>query len=317
MLLALSLSVANVAVSRAADTEPPHFSVPAPAGAGPLNFVVYGDTRFTTRSGVSNGRARRALVQRIAEEHPAAIFIGGDLVYQGSDPADYRVYKSETAQWSREAIPIFPALGNHEFRGCEDDVSACLDNWWDTFSSLRGARWYSVTVGSKLLALVLDSDAALKRGSPQRAWLEREIVGADPDIQFIMIVLHFPPVRDPIYPSGRDEQEVARYLSRKAKERSLHAKVVVVGSHVHNYERYLRDGVTYLVSGGGGAKPHPAFRFFGELSQLKTSVNYHYIRITLEDGRLTGTMVRFEASGRSTQPWSEPDRFEINALAQR
>jgi len=312
VLLALVLSVASAVVSRASETEPPHFSVPS-LSAGPLTFVVYGDTRFSTRTGIANPHARRALVQRIAEEQPATIFIGGDLVYQGSDTADYDVYTSETAEWSRLAIPVFPALGNHEFRGCENDAAVCLDNWWNTFRSLRGSRWYSVTVGSNLLALVLDSDAALKRGSPQRAWLEEQIVNADPQIQFILIVLHFPPVRDAVYPSGRDEKEVARYLSRKARAHSLHAQVVVVGSHVHNYERYLRDGVTYLVSGGGGAKPHPSFRFFGELSQLKTSVNYHYIRFTLEDGRLTGTMVRFEAAGRSADSWSEPDRFEIRA----
>jgi len=206
---------------------------------------------------------------------------------------------------------VFPALGNHEFRGCEHDQTPCLDNWWNTFGQLKGNRWYSVNVGSNLLALVLDSDAALKRGSPQRAWLEEQITGADPHIQFIVIVLHFPPVRDPVYPSGRDEKEVARYLSRKEKSGSLHARVVVVGSHVHNYERYRKDGVVYLVSGGGGAKPHPAFRMFGELSQLRTSVNFHYIRFILENGLLTGTMVRFDADDRRTDPWTEPDRFEV------
>jgi len=87
----------------------------------------------------------------------------------------------------------------------------------------------------------------------------------------------------------------------------------VVGSHVHNYERYSRDGVTYLVSGGGGAKPIPVPRLFGEQSRLKTSVNFHYLRFVLEDERLTGTMVRFEASARAGDPWTEPDHFEVNA----
>jgi hypothetical protein len=168
-----------------------------------------------------------------------------------------------------------------------------------------------VTIGSSLLALILDSDAALKPGSEQREWFERQIAGADERIKFIMIVLHYPPVRDPFYPSVRDEKEIARYLSRKAG--SLRARVVVVGSHVHNYERYYRNGVTYLVSGGGGAKPVPAFRLFGERSKLKTSVNFHYIRFTLENERLTGTMVRFEADDRSGDPWTEPDRFEVRA----
>jgi hypothetical protein len=309
----LCLLAATPLVRAAAPAEPAHFSLPAPPAGGPLTFVVYGDTRFSERTDIANAHARRALVQRIAQENPAAIFIGGDLVYQGSDPGDYDVYKSETVEWSRRAIPLFPALGNHEFRGCGVDASVCLGNWWDTFGSLKGCRWYSVTLGASLLALVLDSDAALKRGSEQRAWLEREIVGADPHIQFILIVLHFPPVRDPVYPSGRDEQEVARYLARKEKARSIHAQVVVVGSHIHNYERYFRDGVVYLVSGGGGANPHHAFRFFGELSQLKTAVNFHYLRFVLEEGHLRGTMVRFDASERSTDPWSEPDRFEVDA----
>jgi hypothetical protein len=310
----LSFLVASGVVRAGPETEPPRFSVPAPAGGGALTFVVYGDTRFTARTGVVNVLARRSLALKIAAVHPAAIFVGGDLVYQGSDADDYDVYRNETAEWLRQAIPVFPALGNHEFRGCAyDEEDVCLANWWNTFGSLKGTRWYSVTVGANLLALVLDSDSALQSGSEQRAWLEQQIVGADPRIQFILIVLHYPPVRDPVYPSARDEKEIARYLSRKQKARSLHAQVVVVGSHVHNYERYERDGVTYLVSGGGGAKPHPSFRMFGELSQLKTRVNFHYIRFTIDGARLEGTMVRFDASAHSGNPWSEPDHFQVSA----
>jgi len=42
-------------------------------------------------------------------------------------------------------------------------------------------------------------------------------------------------------------------------------------------------------------------------------VNFHYIRFVLENGLLTGTMVRFEAADRGGDPWTEPDRFEISA----
>src|SRR5579859_2493676 len=63
--------------------EPPRFDVPRVQADAPLTFVVYGDTRFTARSKVANAEARRALVGKIAAEHPAAILIGGDLVYDG------------------------------------------------------------------------------------------------------------------------------------------------------------------------------------------------------------------------------------------
>jgi hypothetical protein len=309
-LLTLSVPVLRPLVCDAAGDEPPRFELPGPQAGSSMVFVAYGDTRFSRREDVANPFARRALVEKIAHENPAAIFIGGDLVYQGSDPEEYDIYKSETAPWSTQRIAVFPALGNHEFQGCVND-EPCLDNWWNTFSALRPYRWYSVTIGSTLLALILDSDAALKPGSAQRAWFERQITTADPRIKFILILLHYPPVRDPFYPRARDEREVARYLARKA--RSLPAQVVVVGSHVHNYERYYRDGVMYFVSGGGGAKPHPAARMFGELSKLKTAVNYHYLRFTLQDDRLTGTMVRLDATEHSGNPWTEPDRFEIKA----
>ncbi|MGN6452095.1 MAG: hypothetical protein ACTHL7_03355, partial [Steroidobacteraceae bacterium] len=87
------------AAQRAGAAEPPRFKVPS-EGDGPLVLVVSGDTRFTQRSHVVNAIARRALVERITTERPAAILIGGDLVYEGSDPGDYRTFRSETMAWS-------------------------------------------------------------------------------------------------------------------------------------------------------------------------------------------------------------------------
>jgi hypothetical protein len=313
VLLAFCLFAPLRVVYAAYGDAPPRFEVPASDAGTPLIFVVYGDTRFTKRDDVVNAFARRALVGKIAREKPAAILIGGDLVYEGSNPLDYDTYKSETTQWSNQKIAVFPALGNHEFKGCTNDENPCLENWWKAASPLPLSpyRWYSVTIGSTLLALILDSDAAFTTGSAQREWFERQIADTDKRIRFILVVLHYPPVRDPFYPAMRDEKEVTRYLSRKAG--SLRTRVVVVGSHVHNYERYNRDGVIYLVSGGGGAKPVPAARMFGELSRLTTAVNFHYIRFTLENERLTGTMVRFDTNDRSGNPWTEPDHFEIRA----
>jgi hypothetical protein len=309
-LLACGLSTPCLPVP-AADG-PPRFNVAAPGGK--VTFVVYGDTRFTRRES-ADAPARRALVAGITRESPAAIFIGGDLIDRGDDPDDYATYANETADWSRRKIPVFPALGNHEFADCRPsrEDSPCLENWWGTFGALRPWRWYSVAIGDSLLAIVLDSDAPLKPGSAQRTWLERQIgtAATDARLRFILVLLHYPPVRDPIFPRGRDEEQVQRYLSAAAP--GLRARVIVVGSHVHNYERFERDGVVYLVSGGGGAKPRPVLRMSGELSQLPTPVNFHYLRMTLAGDRLEATMVRFEANATGGDPWSEPDGFEIRS----
>src|SRR5215475_3306800 len=99
MATLLSLVASSTEARAEVSDEPPRFEVPAPVG--PLTFVVYGDTRFTQRANVVNAPARRALVDHIAQEHPAAILIGGDLVYEGSSRDDYETYRTETAPWSQ------------------------------------------------------------------------------------------------------------------------------------------------------------------------------------------------------------------------
>ena len=292
---------------------PPRLEVAVADPNAPLTFIVYGDTRFTRREGVANEVARRALVARMTGDRPAAIFIGGDLIYEGSNPEDYETYRSETAAWSEARIPIFPALGNHEFSGCDKDPSPCLVNWWKAAAptAVRSFRWYSVSLGSKIRVLLLDSDSSLKPGSDQRTWFEQQMTALSSPVEFVVVVLHYPPVRDLIFPRAKDEKEIARYLSSHAH--ALQARVVVVGSHIHNYERFRRDEVTYLVSGGGGAKPVPVFRLFGELSKLDTPVNFHYIRFRLEGAELQGTMVRFDPEENADKAWTEPDRFAVKA----
>ena len=112
--------------------------MPVPDPNAPLTFVTEGDTRFTARDQVANPVARRELIAKMASENPAAILIGGDLVYQGSDPVDYATYKKETAEWAERKFPLFPALGNHEFNGCQAaDPDPCLTHWWSAFETLH------------------------------------------------------------------------------------------------------------------------------------------------------------------------------------
>src|SRR4051794_33165044 len=67
----------------------------------PFRFVALGDTRFTdsTDPNVANGAVRRAIVQAVAEQKPAFISFGGDIVYRGDHAGDWGVWDSETGAW--------------------------------------------------------------------------------------------------------------------------------------------------------------------------------------------------------------------------
>src|ERR1700756_5375242 len=67
----------------------------------PFRFVVCGDSRFHDPSDTeaANPPVRQALVQAIAQTNPAFISFGGDIVYNGDDANDWKVWDSETAAW--------------------------------------------------------------------------------------------------------------------------------------------------------------------------------------------------------------------------
>jgi hypothetical protein len=292
------------------------FQIPDSALPVPLVLVAYGDTRFTAASetAASSPTARRALVAKIAAENPAAIFINGDLPFHGI-AADYEVYRAETQIWRDKHLRVYPALGNHELSACLE--SSCLERWWSTFPELRGMRWYSVAVGSKLIGIALDSDTSLLPGSAQRAWLESQITSLDPQVRVVLIVMHHPPVaavqtvKLVDHNARPNEQALAAYLQTAAAHSA--ARFVVSAGHIHNYERLSQDGVTYLVSGGGGATPYEVDRTAADLYQDRDFPNYHYVRFELRGNTLNCEMIRLQDyAAHSPSHWSPKDRFEIS-----
>jgi len=292
------------------------FRVPDSALPTPLVMIAYGDMRFTNPSELSatSPDARQALVAKVAAEHPAALFLNGDVPWHGKS-ADYDEFRLETKAWRDEQLRVYPALGNHEFSQCE--LAQCLDYWWSAFPELREHRWYSVAVGSKVLGIALDSDASLLPGSEQRTWLEQQIADLDKRVRVVLIVLHHPPVADlatgelASHNPRPNEQSLAAYLDSVAP--SLHARILVSAGHIHNYERFEQSGVTYLVSGGGGAKPYEAKRTPADLFQRTDFPNYHYVRLELHEDRLVATMVRLANPDATAAPrWEVADRFELS-----
>jgi hypothetical protein len=281
----------------------------------PVTLVAYGDMRFTDPKNetATNPAARRALVKRIAQEKPDAVLLNGDVPWHGGDMDDYSVYLTETDVWRTSRLRIYPALGNHEFSGCQ--IQKCLENWWTAFPQLRDRRWYSVALGKQLYAIALDSDASLLPGSDQRIWLEAQISSLAASVRFVLVTMHHPPVADIqkiLYVDHNprpNETALADFL--KSAAGTSRARFLVIAGHIHNYERFLRDDVVYLVSGGGGAQPYPVERTPSDLYQESSFPNFHYVKLVLEGDTLTGTMYRLDPV--ATPAWEAKDRFQLRA----
>ncbi len=294
----------------------PTFRVPQPEVGKHTKVIVYGDQRFTdpANTTVTNPKVRRLLVNKIAEAHPDAILMNGDVPYSGDIENDYAVYKTETQVWRDERLHVYPALGNHEFHG---DPQQALEHWWTAFPEMRGRRWYSVELGAAIYTIALDSDTSLVKGSDQWNWLNAQLTNLPKSTRFVFISLHHPPVADVqnrinVSHNPRPNEIALRdYLEELAPK--IKPRIVVCAGHIHNYERFSQKGVTFLVSGGGAAKPVDVERTPDDLYQDTGFPNYHFVEFVLNGDVLEAKMYRLADPSADAPSWELKDTFTIPA----
>jgi acid phosphatase type 7 len=209
----------------------------APSEPADFQFVVYGDTR--TRHDVH----RRVIDAVIKHGIPDFVLHTGDLVANGADSAQWPVFFDiERELLSKTAF--FPSLGNHERNNHQ---------FYDFFDVTT--PYYSFDWGQAHF-IVLDSDignaastdAARKSfWDEQVQWLEEDLTKSQTaDFRFVMA--HHPPITAVARRQG-DNPEMRALMPLFERE---HVTAGFFG-HDHNYQHYLKNGVHYVTTGGGGA----------------------------------------------------------------
>jgi len=282
----------------------------------PFHFVAFGDTRFhdPTDTKPANPEIRHALVAAIAAENPAFISIGGDIVLDGDNVKDWEVWDAETSLWRERKIPVYPAIGNHDLHGSLDTA---LANYFQRFPDLQKNRFYSTRVANTLM-LVLDSNMDELTG-PQGTWLTAQLDHLPADVDFVFFVFHHPPYTSSsdlkIYGGGHSARPTEQALGKMLEDRQQHtrARFIVFNGHVHNYEHHEHGGVTYFVTGGGGARPYLIPRAPDDLYK-DMGVNYHYLLIEVDHTAAKITMHKVEIKDASPV-WSTPDTVTVRVPA--
>jgi Icc-related predicted phosphoesterase len=280
-------------------------------GSSKFDFIAYGDIRFTDPSNtrVSNSEVRRALVGRIADIKPPFLILTGDLVYRGSDSRDWQAWESETTAWRVAGIKVFPVPGNHELY---EDPKAV--HYFAHFPELKQRRWYTIRAGNTLFFMMdSDSDAV---GGEEWNWLEQQLLHVPEDVDFLFFTFHHPPYTrssDHLFGGGHAarsaEEKLAAMLERR--QASMRPRMIVISGHVHNYERYEHGGVTYIVSGGGGATPYLIPRSPQD-DYKEPGPTYHFVHFFVDGHQLRAEMVKEEILNGKTN-WTVKDTFQMEA----
>jgi hypothetical protein len=150
--------------------------------------------------------------------------------------------------------------------------------------------------------------------------LEAGLDSLPPDVDFVLLVLHHPPLthsQDSAVGGGHSarvpEQQLASMLERR--QQNLRARIIVMAGHVHNYERYEHGGVTYLVSGGGGATPYMISRSGSDFYR-DPGPTYHICTFSVQHDELRLQMLKLTFDGAQAQ-WTVKDSFVSRAAAAR
>jgi acid phosphatase type 7 len=304
-----------VALAQGVDDGAPTFVVSDLPVGRPLRIVVYGDMRFTDPRNTSDTSpgVRKWLAQKVGEEKPDILLLTGDMPFHGSNPEDWEVYRQETSLWTQEQLRIFPTIGNHE--GLPDPVQG-ISNYYAAYPQLQAHNYYSVQLGNIYL-ITLDSSTFLSAGWEQRRWLEAQLAHIPASADFVFFLLHVPLVSDlqTAFMLGIPDKSTLglRHELESAAAQS-HAKFVVFNGHIHNYERFEVNGITHVITGGGGARPYPIFiRGDEDLYRARTYPNFNYLVITLQGKHAEARMYRVVDPDAAQKTVELKDTFSLDA----
>ena len=267
-------------------------------GSKNYRFVIYGDTR-------TNSEWHELVAKAISKEEPLFVINVGDLVESGDFMKDWNEFFKSMESLTAVSAYV-PVLGNHERNS---------NIYYQAFMLPEGGgdfhrRWYSFDAGD-VHFIILDSNISETTGlfDQQTKWLISDLEKSK-DKKFKLVFFHHPfytntPNTEPTH------EDKWRWIFEK------YGVNAVFSGHIHNYERFKRNGIQYVITGGGGA-PLGFGLFSRNRRHLPWSVSeaagfLHYVLAEVKENKIIFTVkaVGEYVNGKIVPRKVILDRFEI------
>ncbi|MBI2059824.1 MAG: metallophosphoesterase [Nitrospirae bacterium] len=238
----------------------------APASGESFSFVVYGDNRKGTifESGGSNSDHQK-VVDAIVGQSPDFLVNSADFVATGTSSGDWQNF-FDIERTLIGKSPLFPTMGNH-------DTGSLYGKFFVTPTAASGTEdWYSFNYGNAHFVSV-NTEQNFASGGSQYAFLNNDLAasaGKGP----LFVFFHKPPFSSGYHGEDSGVKQDLVPLFQK------HGVDLVFNGHDHNYERTKSiNGVTYVVSGGGGAPLRDVGLCSYSVTSRKT-LNHLYVQVS-------------------------------------
>jgi len=221
-------------------------------GQDEFTFVVLGDFRPARRD-IPYPRAFTRMLDEVGVIHPSLVLSVKDAYYGYG--GSFQRFKNEVARFlglvrSVDA-PFYNAIGNHE---ATDDPAR------ETYLKQLYGRLYGSFDAGTIHFIALDTEEKGQVGmisGLQLAWLKKDLE-ANKNADGIFVFLHRP-LFSAENPGGTAFKDTANRDVLHGLFRHYKVKTVFAG-HEHLFDDRVKDGVRYMIVGGGGALRFPSPR---------------------------------------------------------
>lgn len=254
----------------------------APAEANTtFTFLVYGDNR-------DDPYAHARVIHAAAIHDPAFVLQTGDVVTSPESGQEvWREQFFEPADLLLRKTWFVVTRGNHE------EGNPLCSLYFRAPGGTQVKEYYSFDWGP-VHVTTINTNKNYLPGSEQYQFLERDL--ASTSRPFKVFLGHHP-----VYGSGLHGSTMAmqKYLQPLFEKNGV--KLVFAG-HDHDYERTIVNGITYVVSGGGGAGLHAQKELRKNPSSLVFRKAYNFVRVDVKSGVMALTAWTVDNDGVATTP---------------
>jgi len=252
----------------------------------PVHVLAFGD--FGTGS-----PAQRAVAQAMAKRHAEVPFdLGitmGDNFYRcGVRSIRDRKWKTRWEDlYTPLGIKFYATLGNHDYGhppivcpqgGASPDVEVAYTDHSDSWR--MPARYYTYAAGP-VRFVAIDTEGWSRA---QLDWIRQVLdrSASEPGIQWRVVYGHHPILTSGVHLNQRRIGALRAQLLPVMRA----AKVdLYIAGHDHDIEHLQADGITFLISGGGGAKLR---QFHSKTKEsVFTSVRFAFLDVAIDEHQFT------------------------------
>jgi predicted MPP superfamily phosphohydrolase len=262
-------------------TAPTGFKTPpSPDSTETIRILAFGDSG-------GGGSDQKALLDQMFDVPYDLMIHTGDIAYEDGTLAQFEANVFNIYADLFRNIPFFPAAGNHEY----NTSTAAPFRSVFALPGDSGEKWYSYDWGRVHFA-ALDTEADY---ATQAAWLDADLAAST--APWKIVYLHRPP-----YSSGEHGSDTG-LRSKLAPVLAAHHVQLVLAGHDHDYERMVpQDGVSYVVTGGGGrgTRPVSSSSFTAFAAEV---IHFVYLEVTADQlvmHAIDGTGTEFDSMVVST-----------------